>query len=209
MTFRVKCAVVLWLGACGALWARGKDKLEPAQLVTYVKPVAPASADPDVLHSVGFSATLGTDGKLHDLNPGYPKDEYMPAAKAAASQWVYVPYKRKGKPIDKHVYLNVLFGPKEHVGDPGRPVRLSGGVMAPLIESKGRPPRSPRGMSGSVVLMGTIGKNGSVESVQAMSGPEELRERAVKAVSSWRYAPYLVDGVPVEIETTMTVNFSR
>ena len=35
-----------------------------------------------------------------------------------------------------------------------------------------------------------------------------LRQSALDAVKSWRYRPYLLDGEPVEVETTVSVTFS-
>jgi protein TonB len=55
--------------------------------------------------------------------------------------------------------------------------------------------------------MGIIGRDGSVENAKVMSGPESMGEVALRAVRGWSYRPYLMDGVPVEIETTMRVNF--
>jgi protein TonB len=35
-----------------------------------------------------------------------------------------------------------------------------------------------------------------------------LRTAATDAVSRWRYKPYMLDGEPAEVETTITVNFN-
>jgi protein TonB len=35
-----------------------------------------------------------------------------------------------------------------------------------------------------------------------------LRQPALDAVKTWRYKPYLLDGEPVDVETTVSVNFS-
>ena len=40
------------------------------------------------------------------------------------------------------------------------------------------------------------------------AGPEMLRSSALAAVQSWRYKPYLLNGEPTEVDTTVTVNFS-
>jgi len=47
-----------------------------------------------------------------------------------------------------------------------------------------------------------------MESVQAISGPPMLQGAAVEAVKRWRYRPYLLSGDPVEVETTISVNFT-
>jgi len=63
-------------------------------------------------------------------------------------------------------------------------------------------------ISGSVVLQAVIGKDGSVEDVRAVQGHPLLIAAATDAVKQWRYKPYLLNGRPVEVETTITVNFN-
>jgi hypothetical protein len=58
-----------------------------------------------------------------------------------------------------------------------------------------------------VVLNAVIGKDGAVMTVRALSGPDSLAAAAADAVKWWKYQPYLIDGEPVEVETTVTVNF--
>ena len=62
-------------------------------------------------------------------------------------------------------------------------------------------------VQGSVVLETIIGKAGNVESVTVLSGPEELRESAITAVSQWEYQPTLLNGEPVTVITNVTVNY--
>jgi len=52
-----------------------------------------------------------------------------------------------------------------------------------------------------------IGKDGTIQSLRAVSGPRELQEAAIGAVQQWRYRPYLLMGEPVQVNTTITVNF--
>ena len=93
-----------------------------------------------------------------------------------------------------------------------RTARISGGVMAGQNLTKVQPvyPEEARakGVSGTVVLHVLIGKDGRVESLTAISGPEVLRQAALDAVSQWTYKPYRLNGDPVEVDTTVTVNFS-
>jgi protein TonB len=46
-----------------------------------------------------------------------------------------------------------------------------------------------------------------VTQLKVVSGPAPLSETALDAVRWWRYEPYLVNGQPVAIATTITVNF--
>ena len=69
------------------------------------------------------------------------------------------------------------------------------------------PPPLQRRMDGTVVLHVIIGKNGSVKSARPVSGPPYLRDSAVKAVLQWQYKPTLVNGVAVEVDTTVSILF--
>jgi len=62
-------------------------------------------------------------------------------------------------------------------------------------------------VEGTVVLHAVV-VNGIVVTVDAVSGPEILRQAAVDAVKQWTYRKYLLNGQPAEVETTVTVNFS-
>jgi protein TonB len=63
------------------------------------------------------------------------------------------------------------------------------------------------GIEGSVQLMATISKKGDISAVKVLSGDPSLARAATEAVKQWKYKPYLLDGVPVEIQTQVTVNF--
>ena len=64
------------------------------------------------------------------------------------------------------------------------------------------------GVSGTVTLAAIISKTGTIENLRVTGGPAMLRQAAFDAVSTWRYRPYLLDGQPVEVETTVSVIFS-
>jgi protein TonB len=63
-------------------------------------------------------------------------------------------------------------------------------------------------VSGTVVLQATISKTGTIENLRVISGPQMLQQSALDAVKSWRYRPYLLNGEPVEVETTVNVVFT-
>jgi TonB family protein len=90
------------------------------------------------------------------------------------------------------------------------PLRVSSGVMAGRLISQPMPvvPEEARRahVSGSPVLRVIVDRTGHVESVTVISGPEMLRAAWVDAVRRWVYKPYLVDGVAVRVETTVTIN---
>ena len=60
---------------------------------------------------------------------------------------------------------------------------------------------------GDVVLRAIISKEGNVAEVQVVSGHPLLVKAAMDAVRQWRYKPTLLNGEPVEVDTTITVAF--
>jgi len=58
------------------------------------------------------------------------------------------------------------------------------------------------------VLQAMISKSGTIENLRVVSGPALLQQAALDAVKSWRYRPYLLNNLPVEVETTVNVVFT-
>ena len=63
-------------------------------------------------------------------------------------------------------------------------------------------------IEGEVVMRALISKEGTVERLHVMQGDSRLRGAAEEAVYKWRYRPYVLNGQPVEVATTVTVNFN-
>lgn len=63
-------------------------------------------------------------------------------------------------------------------------------------------------VQGSVVLRALIGKDGTIQNVQLVSGAPVLASAVLDAVRSWRYKPYLRNGEPVEVERRIIVEFT-
>jgi TonB family protein len=93
-------------------------------------------------------------------------------------------------------------------------IRIGGNVEAAKLVTKVQPiyPASAkeRGAQGSVLLHAIVSKDGRPLSMQVLNSQidPELARAAVEAVSQWRYQPTLLNGEPVEIDTTIAVNFT-
>jgi len=91
-------------------------------------------------------------------------------------------------------------------------VRVSSGVQSGLLVRKVQPTYPPLArqarIQGTVVLQAQISKTGDIENLQLVSGHPMLAPAAIEAVKQWKYKPYLLNGEPVEVETTVQVNFS-
>ena len=90
------------------------------------------------------------------------------------------------------------------------PLRVSGPL--PGMRIGGANPVYPKeakaaGVSGAVTLHVIIGKDGKIQQLNVISGPEILRQASLDAVRTWIYRPYLLNGQPAEKDTTITVNF--
>lgn len=62
-------------------------------------------------------------------------------------------------------------------------------------------------VQGLVLFMAVIGRDGSIQNLQLVSGNPLLVPAAREAVAQWRYKPTLLNGDPVEVITEITVNF--
>jgi len=91
-------------------------------------------------------------------------------------------------------------------------IRQGGSVQAALLVNKVQPVYPPLArqtrISGTVRLHALISKSGAVESLEVLSGHPLLVRAAMDAVQQWRYKPTLLNGEPVEVDTTIDVIFS-
>jgi protein TonB len=91
-------------------------------------------------------------------------------------------------------------------------LRVSGGVQASKLISQPKPIYPPIAkqarIQGTVVLAASISKNGTIENLKVVSGHPMLTQAALDAVRNWRYQPTYLNGEPVEVETTINVNFN-
>jgi protein TonB len=85
-------------------------------------------------------------------------------------------------------------------------VRVSGGVMAGLLVKKVLPTLRECGQGGVVVFHVIIAKDGKIRQLSALSGPTQLYGPVIDAVRQWEYKPYLLNGDPVYVDTTITVS---
>ena len=87
-------------------------------------------------------------------------------------------------------------------------------MQAPKIIEKAQPvyPEKAKaaGIAGTVMLHAIISKDGNPLSLRVMNNQidPDLARAAVEAVSKWRYQPTLLNGEPVEVDTTIKVNFT-
>jgi protein TonB len=103
-------------------------------------------------------------------------------------------------------------GPATVKAENSQKLTISSGVMVGNLLEKTVPQypaiaKAARNQ-GTVVLQATISQNGVIQNLRVISGPPMLQQAAIDAVRSWRYKPYLLNGAPVEVETTINVVFN-
>jgi TonB family protein len=108
--------------------------------------------------------------------------------------------------------MHVDAGSAVDVAPPHDPVNVAPGIMAGNKLS-GPIPKYPDAakkarIQGTVELNAIIGKDGTVEQLTVVSGPKELQQSALDAVRQWIYKPFLLNGNPVEVKTTINVIYT-
>ena len=89
-----------------------------------------------------------------------------------------------------------------------------GGAVAEANAIKRVPPVYPQaakaaGTEGSVDIEATISKEGAPVELKVVSSPsDDLSQSALEAVRQWRYQPTLLNGEPVAIVSTVTINYT-
>jgi TonB family protein len=94
----------------------------------------------------------------------------------------------------------------------GTRIKQAGNITAAMIIKRVQPEYPPLArqtrISGPVRLHVIIGKYGTVQQLEVLSGHPLLLQAAINAVKQWTYRPTLLNGNPVEVDTTIDVIFS-
>lgn len=164
-----------------------------------------------------LSAALAAHGQSAPVNPstGMPQQPGQQQQQPGQSQ----PGQQQ-QPGDPNAVPMAppTFAPGVGAGDEASPssqhkvIRISGGVLQGNLVTKVDPVYPEKAKvehkEGTVVLMARIGKDGHVENLSVISGPSALRSAAMDAVKQWVYRPYQLNGQSVEVDSTVTLNFS-
>jgi protein TonB len=95
---------------------------------------------------------------------------------------------------------------------PSAPVRVGGAIKPPTKTHDARPVYPPIAqsarVSGVVIIEATIGADGRVKDAKVLRSIPLLDQAALDAVKQWTFTPTLLNGVPVPVIMTVTVNFT-
>ena len=91
-------------------------------------------------------------------------------------------------------------------------IRVGGNVQAAKLIRQPKPTYPPLAkqarIQGTVKFQAIIGKDGTIQNLQLVSGHPMLVQNATEAVKQWIYKPTLLNGEPVEVITQIDVNFT-
>lgn len=100
----------------------------------------------------------------------------------------------------------------ENAANQPKRIRLGGNAAAANLISGPKPEYPPLAkqakVSGTVELAAVIGKDGTVQDLKVISGHPLLVQASLDAVKDWVYRPTLLNGDPVEVVTTIDVNYT-
>jgi protein TonB len=118
-----------------------------------------------------------------------------------------------GGPMGANPFGNGAYKPPAVVREePKGPIVISKGVAEGMVLQRIIPRYPPIAQAshtqGTIVLQAVISKNGTIENLRVVSGSPMLQQAALDAVAQWRYRPYLLNGQPVDVETTINVVFN-
>ena len=189
----------------------------------------PAALEQRVSGPVVLSARISPSGDVESIRFLSGPPMLAQAAIEAVKQWKYKPYLLNGEAVKVETTVGLSFALVDQNGLQGivsepppnqdmppriaipQRIRVSSGVSQGLLEHKVNPEYPPdareQNIQGVVVLKVNIDKQGKVYAVELVSGHPLLAPAAMEAVRQWTYKPYLLNGIPVEVETQVRVNF--
>ena len=137
----------------------------------------------------------------------------------AVRQWKYKPYMLNGEPteVDTTININYTFGGDDNKGAPPSqpegsqesiPAGRDGGNLIYKVDPVYPEIAKAAHVQGVVVLHALISKTGDVENLKVVSGAPMLTGSAIDAVQQWKYNRICLGGETMEVETTISVNFS-
>jgi TonB family protein len=188
--------------------ARRPVGISPAPVAT---PAAPVTRTLKSISVVGLSDSVRSDllAKLPVREGDTMNTEAMgklSSAVAAFDEHLRVSYAPAGSEV-----MVVISAPDAASETPSK-IRIGGNVQQTKLVTQPHPtyPADAKAarIQGTVKLQATIGFDGTVKSLEVISGHPLLVPAALDAVKQWVYQPTLLNGNPVEVLTQIDVNFT-
>src|SRR5215469_4285298 len=156
-------------------------------------------------------------GKVAQANLESGDPTLVNACLDAVRQWRFRPFTLNNAPVEVETTATIEFiADPPHVVTP-KPLRgpmklrvsqgVAHGNLIRTIEPIYPAEAKVNNIQGEVVLLATIDKDGNVADLKPVQGDPLLAEAAMKAASLWKYRPFLWNGQPVEVVTTIKIRF--
>lgn len=126
----------------------------------------------------------------------------------------YTPGDGNGSGVDFVLPTHAPQPPRQEQSDATRqaPIRRSEGVQTAMLVHRVQPDYPILAVQthreGRVELHAIIATDGSIQSLEVISGNPMFIRSALTAVHEWRYRPTILNGQPVEVETVITVVYT-
>jgi TonB family protein len=212
--------------------------VQAPERIKYVAPVYPAVAQQArVSGIVILEAVVGTDGAVTDIRVLKSIALLDEAAIEAARQWRYAPTTLNGVPVPVIMTVTVNFNlsggiPVASQGSQvstmqmggmsqsempvewnGKPIVRIGGTIKAPERTKYVAPAYPEiaqaaHVTGIVIIEALVDEDGNIGTAKVVKSIPLLDQAALDAVMQWKYTPTLLNGAPVPVVMTVTVNFS-
>jgi TonB family protein len=150
------------------------------------------------------SSSLPPEGSLSVYENGKEIFRMAPAAQGDAGSATAANGAEVRKEIPKEVQRASTVEPAEIIEVPAAEAEAS---LLQRVEPEYPAEARQRQMQGAVVLEVRIGRDGTVQDVNLVSGQQALADAAIAAVKQWRFKPRILQGQPVEMQTRVTLNF--
>ncbi len=158
----------------------------------------------------------GTPVHFQVQNESYPV--WSGEAIALVSQWQFKPGTKNGLPVSVPATLDLTWGARDLSAAALEKLKLASTEPGPAPTLRPVPIFNPlppyteearsAGLEGTVVISLVVGADGSPKNLRARKSlGMGLDESAIQTVSTWRFQPSLLNGKPVEISTTVEVDF--
>ena len=205
-------AIVLFVVMTADLWRPVSEWPTPRNLMAFVDPPRPVHIE-DIprRRTASQSRTQGTPALMSPvLAPVSPPDAIGP--ETLQSPLIVIESERGGSDFGfSNLGAPSLPSPPV-VAPPQAPIRLHSGIRAPqrIVNVAPVYPAIARGahVDGVVIIEATIDEHGNVIHTQLLRSIQLLDDAALTAVRQWKFSPTLLNGVPVPIVMTVTVNFT-
>lgn len=194
------------------LFAKPERLVQPLLPVPFYKTAAPRPAHPQPEHprstplrtSCHFCAptTIPPIIVTHDPTPQQSDPDGVPALSNGPSLPGQIPFSGPPTNVPPPIETHLEKPRVVHVThiDPAMLVHRVEPVFPVLARQIGR--------SGRVELRAVIATDGTIQSLQVVSGDPMFYRSALDAVQQWRYKPTILNGQPVEIDTFITVIYN-